>query len=290
MRAKPRPRHRAAPASVQAVGLHECHGIRLPEVQVQLGSPPPVLAVGGRLCQVFLHLLVKAGQAGGVGGAARHQVRVRTGGEAKAAIVEIHLGGISTEAEHSAPEEPGAGPGLMTCRQILEEFGGTLSVQRDGSGTTFQIRLPAHESATPGGTQVGTPDESWTAPPSRILIVDDNPLIRKALTRILRGHSVVEAAGADAARDLLVHDRQFDVILCDVMMPGLVGTDFHAWLCDFSPRLAERVVFVTGGAFTPKTAAYLAATERLYVPKPFEAEDIKSAVDTVLRASAGGSE
>jgi CheY-like chemotaxis protein len=82
----------------------------------------------------------------------------------------------------------------------------------------------------------------------------------------------VEAESGEHARKLLATDRHFDVIFCDIMMPEVTGMDLHRWLIDHDPQLAKRVVFVTGGAFTPETKAYLDGVENLTIEKPFDIE------------------
>jgi len=67
---------------------------------------------------------------------------------------------------------------------------------------------------------------------------------------------------------MIEKNASFDLILCDLMMPVMSGMDLHAWLVSHHPMLADRVVFLSGGAFTPKASAYLSSVENLKLDKP----------------------
>jgi CheY-like chemotaxis protein len=120
----------------------------------------------------------------------------------------------------------------------------------------------------------------------RILVIDDEDLILKTTKRLLgHDHEVVTLSSGEAARAILEHDHAFDVILCDLMMPEVTGMDLHQWLAARQPALAERVVFVTGGAFTPKATAYLAGIANLKLEKPVEGAALKRLVAELVLAS-----
>ena len=72
--------------------------------------------------------------------------------------------------------------------------------------------------------------------------------------------------------------EQFDVILCDLMMPQMTGMELHAWLTGHAPALARRVVFVSGGAFTPNASAYLESVDNLELGKPVEPTELRMVV------------
>ncbi|MCC6751106.1 MAG: response regulator [Deltaproteobacteria bacterium] len=116
-----------------------------------------------------------------------------------------------------------------------------------------------------------------------MLIVDDEPLVRSVLRRILEPHhEVVElGSGADAQR-LLVNDRAFDLIWCDVTMPNVTGQELYEWLAARDPQAAERVVFVTGGTFTSRAHAFLAQVANPKLEKPFDVHTVRELVDTLL--------
>src|SRR4029077_20266430 len=98
-------------------------------------------------------------------------------------------------------------------------------------------------------------------------------------------HDVITAAGGAAGRAILEHDQAFDVILCDLMMPDTTGMDLHAWLVGRFPTLARQMVFLSGGAFTPKASQYLNAVPNLKLSKPIDSADLRRIVAEVVAAS-----
>ena len=119
--------------------------------------------------------------------------------------------------------------------------------------------------------------------PLRVLIVDDEERLRRALVRLLGDHETVEAADGAAARRILERDQAFDVILCDMMMPGVSGMDLHGWLREAHPRLAGRLIFITGGAFTPRAKEFIDSVPNLCLEKPFLPERVCEAVAGLLK-------
>jgi CheY-like chemotaxis protein len=105
----------------------------------------------------------------------------------------------------------------------------------------------------------------------RVLIVDDEPLIGTTL-KVLLGdeHEVELASSGEAARNLLGNGGRYDVILCDLMMPGVSGMALHAWLEEHHPALAPRVVFMSGGVFTDEARDFLEGVDNARVEKPFD--------------------
>jgi CheY-like chemotaxis protein len=115
-----------------------------------------------------------------------------------------------------------------------------------------------------------------------VLVVDDEIAIGKAVARILkRDHDVTVETDARAALALL-RTRAFDVVFCDLMMPDLNGMDFFVALEAESPAQAERVVFLTGGAFAPKAEQFLRTTKNRCLAKPFTREMVLGVVDELV--------
>ena len=111
-----------------------------------------------------------------------------------------------------------------------------------------------------------------------VLVVDDEPAIGAVLTRVLRDHDVTVVTSAKDALDLIATGRSFDVILSDLMMPGKSGMDLFDTLSECSPRHAEKIVFVSGGAFTPGAAAFLERVPNERIRKPFESNSVRALV------------
>jgi CheY-like chemotaxis protein len=121
----------------------------------------------------------------------------------------------------------------------------------------------------------------------RVLIVDDEVLITSALRRILAGaHDVVVANLPEQALRLIVDGERFDVILCDLMMPAMTGMDLHAQLATAAPAQARRMVFLTGGAFTPSARAFLESVPNRRLEKPFDPKVVSDLVAEMVAAGA----
>jgi PAS domain S-box-containing protein len=265
-------------------------------VITDFGATSSVMASDGQMSQVFLNLLVSAAHSIDEGHVERNEIRVRTwqeGGEVCAEVRDTGCG-ISSESlghvfdPYSTSQAVGAGSGLglSIARNIVTSFGGTIGVASEvGHGTSFVIRLPAASSATAAGPAAA----SGQVPPERrrgrILVIDDEAGIRKILCRILKNHELVEADSGGRGLEILAEDQGFDVVICDLMMPRVSGVDVHRWLAREHPALAAKVVFVTGGAFTPNAREYLKTVDNPRVEKPFDAAALAAMVDERVAAS-----
>jgi len=264
-------------------------------VEKDLRFTSPVMGSEGKLSQVFLNLLINAAHAIAEGHVDDNSIRVRTWEEGGFVLAEVSDSGSGIAPDHlphifepfftTKPVGVGSGLGLSIVKNIISSFGGSIEVSSErGRGTSFLIRLPAATNAqTDGDDAKGPQMGEWVA--GRILIVDDERGIRDALKRILKGHQIIEAESGEQARDLLIEDQQFDVVLCDMMMPSVSGADLHRWIVAHCPLLAPRVVFVTGGAFTPSAREYLGTLENLRIDKPFNAAQTRRIVGEMVRAA-----
>jgi CheY-like chemotaxis protein len=178
----------------------------------------------------------------------------------------------------------GTGLGLPICRSIVEGFGGTMVLESaPGVGTTARVELPVHARHVDDEPRE-TRQRSSRPPRSRgrILIVDDEPLVADLLKRMLsRLHDVsVAKSGAEALA--VLDENSFDAIVCDVMMPGITGMDLYATLRSRDENIARRVVFMTGGAFVPRVAEFLAAVDNPKLEKPFELGALTLALQRII--------
>ena len=98
---------------------------------------------------------------------------------------------------------------------------------------------------------------------------------------------MVTAASGEEGKEILEKDSAFDVILLDLMMPKVSGMDLHRWLVAHHPALAQRVIFVTGGVFTPKARAYLSEVENMRLEKPLDIDTFKKLVDDRVSKPTG---
>ncbi|MCA9647944.1 MAG: response regulator, partial [Myxococcales bacterium] len=118
-------------------------------------------------------------------------------------------------------------------------------------------------------------------------IVDDEPVVLKALKRILKQHEVELAhSGKQALERLLDKQELFDVIVCDMMMPEVSGLEVYQRLDAEAPDLALRMVFMTGGAFTPAAREFLAEHKDRWLEKPFDRQRVLELIQEVLFETA----
>ena len=124
----------------------------------------------------------------------------------------------------------------------------------------------------------------------KVLLIDDDAEVRDAFARILEksGFEVTRVDGAHPAFDAL-ETGSFDAIVCDVILPKLDGTTFYEDLAERYPKMAERVLFVTGWSGDDKVIRLLKYTGRPFLNKPVELEDLVGAVREVAEL-AGASD
>jgi DNA-binding NarL/FixJ family response regulator len=124
------------------------------------------------------------------------------------------------------------------------------------------------------------------------MIVDDDVMVSSALRRTLaREHDVEVVTSSRQALELLKGPKgaEVDVVLCDLMMPDLTGMELHADLVTSAPAVAGRMVFVTGGAFTPAARTFMDTVKNARVDKPFDPQLLREQVrDWVAKARSGG--
>ncbi len=118
---------------------------------------------------------------------------------------------------------------------------------------------------------------------ARILLVDDEPMVLRVLSQLLsRSYEVERADGLVGATTLLAKGEPVDVILCDMMMLDGTGVDVHAWMRANRPELLPRMIFMTGGTFTPKARAFLADVAAHHLVKPFSLRELDELISKLL--------
>ena len=140
-------------------------------------------------------------------------------------------------------------------------------------------RMSARDG-TPGRGNADIGDEPTVERSLRVLVIDDEPLIGTTLRILLDNHDVQVVTSGSAARDLLAGGASFDVVLCDLMLDDLSGMELARWLAQERPDVAERVIFMTGGAFTAEARDFLRDVPRQrQLEKPFSSEEIHRLLD-----------
>ena len=261
----------------------------------QYGKVPPALANESRLEQAFLNLLVNAAHAIPVGKAELNEIRVSTRlGERQDVIVEIADTGCGMPPEvrqrlftpffTTKPVGVGTGLGLSICHRIVTSLGGTIEVESEpGRGSVFRIHLPlARSEAAPPRAPAGAAPAAGRR--GRVLIVDDEPALAKTLLHLLSpAHEAIATTRAKDALERVAAGERFDVILCDLMMPDMTGMDLHEALLRSTPEQAERMIFMTGGAFTARASEFLDRVANQCLEKPFKPQELLEMVNARVR-------
>jgi CheY-like chemotaxis protein len=253
----------------------------------QYGEAPLVEAHELRLAQVFVNLLVNAAHAIEVGESARNEIRLVLGTDDQGrAVVEVHDSGAGIppeilphifEAFFTTRPGQGVGLGLAVSKRIIEDLGGEISVQSGlPEGTVLRVALPAARQPPLDARTRPTPP---AGPTRDVLVVDDEPRIGQTLQRLLEPDYRITAVRTIAeAKGLLSAGHRFEVIVCDLMMPEGTGMDLHAHLAHLAPELADRMLFVSGGAFTPAAAEFLSRPNIRSLAKPIDTQELRAAL------------
>jgi CheY-like chemotaxis protein len=179
----------------------------------------------------------------------------------------------------------GTGLGLSICHGILTEHGGKIYTESEpGKGATFIVELPiATEDKQLEMTEPVIIEEPKKVAKAKILVVDDEPVIRQLVSQVLtnEGH---EVETADNAADALkmVNNKRYRLILLDIKMPGMSGVELYKQFQKIAPSLTKRVVFITGDVMGKRTMDFLAKTKAPCMMKPFDAKQLKTEIKRIL--------
>jgi PAS domain S-box-containing protein len=254
---------------------------------------PRVEADEARLCQVFVNLLVNAAQAIREGDADHNEIRLTTRTDAGGrAVIEVRDTGCGIPAERmgrifdpfftTKPVGVGTGLGLSICHGIVAGLGGEITVESAPSrGSVFRVALPP--ARVIGAPLAQARSETPAPRPGRILVVDDNIRVGGVVAAMLPEHEVTVVTSGTEALQRIGTEAAYDAIICDLMMPEMSGMDLHERLSAERPEVATRLVFMTGGAFTPRARAFLESTSAGRLEKPFKKQDLLALLHALLR-------
>ena len=253
---------------------------------------PEVRGIEGRLCQVFLNLLVNAAEAIPEGASLEHEVRIETrtnaAGEAVVSISDTGPGIPPYQLPHlfepfftTKGPGKGTGLGLSICHDIVRAHGGRLEVDSvPGHGATFRVVLPPATEPAPMHRATSV---SGQIRRGRILIVDDEPHVAGALRQVIgKNHDTTLVDSGRAALTLIEQGHRYDVIFCDLMMPGMGGMDLHSALMSLARDQCDRIVFTTGGAYTNVVREFLTHVPNQHLEKPFVLKDVRDTLAAMI--------
>jgi two-component system NtrC family sensor kinase len=177
----------------------------------------------------------------------------------------------------------GTGLGLSLSYGIIQEHGGRISARSEpGKGAAFIIDLPIMHAvpvASPTAPTNSSKTSSHIGAGKRLLAVDDEEHILQLARDILQaeGYHVDIASDGEAALKQL-SERKYDLILCDIKMPGMSGEQFFERVRGEDNNSAERIIFMTGDVMSPSTDQFLKNREKRCISKPFSPTELRAAV------------
>lgn len=257
------------------------------QVERRCESELRVLGTSSKLGQLLLNLVINAAKAVPEGEVEAHRVSVRAFAQGEAACIEVLDTGCGI-----APEDlphifdpfyttrevgDGMGVGLAICHQIVTSLGGEIEVESElGVGTRVRVTL----SRPPEDCEPAVADLR-----ARVLVIDDEPRIVDMVCRFLEGFEPVVAANGREALERLAEFSDFDIVICDVMMPEIGGLDVYRAVAERYPGLEQRFVFMSGGSLSAAIDAELGALPNTLVRKPFLPRDLRAAVAEITTAA-----
>jgi signal transduction histidine kinase len=256
-------------------------------LQVDAAPGCRVLAAPAGLEQIVLNLAVNARDAMPEGGTLQLVVAAK-GDEVELSATDTGVG--MDEATRARIFEPffttkttGTGLGLATARELVTRFGGTIAaVSEPGRGTTFTVRLPrvSGDAGQTRGRARRAPEVSEHAV-RRVLLVEDDRLVRRSTTRLLEreGFEVIAVADGEEALALLASAPEVACVVSDVSMPRMDGETLARELAARRPDLP---VLLVSGNHEPKPPAP-GGPRRGFLDKPFDGPKLREAIAALLR-------
>jgi two-component system NtrC family sensor kinase len=266
------------------------------DVILELASGlPQVFADAHQIQQVLLNLVINAEQAM-LGANGRGTLVIQTWHEpdSDAVAIKVSDDGPGLPAESATKVfDPffttkdvgqGTGLGLTVAYAIVEEHGGRISVKPEEPGATtdsqtrgatFVVELPVN------GMALAAKPRRRAAPPmeairgASVLVVEDETALATAVVEALTDAGLhVDHAGNGEEALAQTQQATYDAVVCDLKMPRLDGMAFYRALAEATPRLAKRVIFVTGDVVGTEAERFLDDTGCPWLAKPFRLADL----------------
>jgi signal transduction histidine kinase/ActR/RegA family two-component response regulator len=267
------------------------NGVR---VVTALDPLPMIWADPTQLQQVLLNLFTNATHALKSTGRGDGVLAVSSAVHADGIVIVVEDNGPGIPSEHlgqvfdpfftTKPIGEGTGLGLSVSIGIVEAHGGRMSVENvPTGGARFTLRLPVGEGVDDRATPVTPPTVARRV---RVLVVDDEPALRDTVAQVLAtlGHQVETAATGAEAIHALGHGS-YDVVLLDLRLPDVDGAGVWQWIRTHRPRLAGRVIFMTGDTIRAGSQQFLDEAGRPVLEKPLAMDRITTAIEDLVRTN-----
>ena len=254
-------------------------------LDINLADTPDVKVASARLSQVMLNVLSNASRAFSVSDMQKNQISIQLFEQGDKVQIEVQDNGSGIAPEDlkhvwepfftRSEGKGGTGLGLAICRRILTEVGGTLDLESElGKGTKVIISIPKASAQDGLDAKPDSNNEIILKRKPKVLVVDDDALVTTIIDRMLRNDFDLTIHNNPLeALEVLQGEAEFDVVLCDIMMPEMDGRAFYQTAQSDIP-----FVFLTGGAVTQENIEFehaMAQQGRL-IYKPFEANRLRN--------------
>jgi len=180
----------------------------------------------------------------------------------------------------------GTGLGLSLCYGIVHENGGDITVTSEPGSTAFVIRMPVIMSeeyaydfiqSQPGmvvnGSKAG----------KRVLVIDDEEDQLDVILHILKNKYIADGVtSGKEALDKLAKET-YDLIICDIKMPGLDGAGIYEWIKENRPVMENKILFSTGDMLGPKAEKIINRIGDNYIIKPYNVEELLRKVENIIK-------
>ena len=252
---------------------------------------PHVMAPPHTMTQTITNMVVNAFQALDQVEPPRRRLRIRTSADDEVVCVEIEDTGPGMSSDVVArifdpffttkPSGQGTGLGLAITKELVRKAGGEVLVDSElGRGTTFRIVMPRPPPVSDRPRPLSVP------PPSiarlRVLIVDDDELLLRALARTFRqDFDCVTATSGKVALELIGRGEHFDVVVSDIVMPEMNGHELYLAIRALDPVLADHAIFLSGGLQATALSQAIAETGRNLLEKPLAPRDLAKKIHEV---------
>jgi two-component system NtrC family sensor kinase len=256
---------------------------------------PKTMADGHQLQQILINIFNNAYQAMAEN-QAKGQLKITTTYNNKEIFISItdNGPGISPENLHRifdpfyTTKEKGTGLGLSISYGLIREHEGDITVASAlGEGTTFTIELPILAEVLPHESMRRQALPMMPTSPKKVLIIDDEQPILNLFIHLLGslGHQPDSALSGHEALQK-IESQDYDLIICDIKMPGMDGRQVYQSLQQHHPECTQRLVFTSGDTMNETNRRFLEASGCQFLPKPFLFDEFHRVFNlALLRAS-----
>jgi len=264
---------------------------------------PKTIADAHQLQQVFLNIITNAEQAMlESNGKGQLKIRTRTDSQNANIIVEIkddgpgipenHLNRIFDPFFTTKEVGKGTGLGLSLSYGMIKEHGGNIYVRsRLNEGSTFFVEIPImanlqNDIESAAETSVLGLDFEKLVRNKRILVVDDEKYILDFFVEAFQAVPMyVDTVNNGQAALQKMENFQYDIVITDFRMPQMSGKELFNWIREHRPRLANRIIFVTGDTVSNETRSFFEENHSRFLAKPFKIEEVKEVIQRVLESN-----